>query len=142
MGKLLWTEFVWTDDYNIGIKIIDEQHQQFFGVANSIIRSLGGETSQGALLALLGELRNYASYHMGLEEDYFDKFDYKDASNHIAAHNEYRKRIGEFFDQVRNEKTDIKKLAGDIASYSADWLMNHILKVDKKYTVFFHEHGL
>ncbi|MEK7574514.1 MAG: bacteriohemerythrin [Patescibacteria group bacterium] len=142
MDKLLWTEFVWTDEYSVGIKVIDEQHRQFFGIANSIIRSLGAKISRGALLASLGELGDYAFYHLGTEESYFDKFEYKDAPSHVAAHDQYRKKIGEFFDQTKNKKTDIKKLAGEMASYSSDWLMNHISLVDKKYTVFFKEHGL
>jgi hemerythrin len=34
------------------------------------------------------------------------------------------------------------KLAETAAAYSIGWLSNHILILDKKYTVFFEEHGV
>jgi len=34
-------QFIWTQDYSVGIKEIDEQHQHFFGVANAIVENSG-----------------------------------------------------------------------------------------------------
>jgi hemerythrin len=37
---------------------------------------------------------------------------------------------------------DIKKIMNEAASYSGEWLMKHILVMDKKYTKFLQEHGV
>jgi hemerythrin len=43
---------------------------------------------------------------------------------------------------VQDPKSDLAKLVDEVAAYSIYWLSNHILLMDKKYTVFFEEHGI
>lgn len=123
--------------------MIDEQHQHFFEIANKIIDFTGTQSPQKEnLLAMLKELGDYAFYHFGAEEEYFDKFRYEDTPFHIAEHNKYREKIKDYFARAKNEEVNIKELIEEVASYSNDWLAQHIMTRDKKYTKFFNEHGL
>ncbi len=138
MGK-----FNWTEEYSVGIKAIDEQHQHFFEIANKVIDLANQENlSKDEAIKALTELGDYGFYHFSTEEGYFDKFSYQEAPLHIDAHNKYREAVSKYFEDIKKEGADVKKLAKDMASYSSEWLSNHILSMDKKYTKFFNEHGL
>ncbi len=136
-------KFVWTDEYGVGIQIIDEQHRHFFEIVNKIFALADNEQStKEELFFLASELGNYAMYHLGTEEEYFDKFKYPDAILHVSSHNQYREMIKKYLDRAKNEEAGVKKLVEEVASFSGNWLSHHILEVDKKYTKFFNEHGL
>lgn len=136
-------KFIWTDKYSIGIREIDEQHQHFFGIANGIIDLTEKENiAKEEIFKALEELGNYAFYHFGTEESYFDKFNYPDAPLHIDAHNKYRETINKYLEDIRKGGIDVKKMAQETASYSSEWLSRHILVVDIQYTKFFKEHGV
>jgi len=87
-------QFVWKDEYSVGVKLINEQHQRFFEIANSVMAfSEEGNPDPERLLALLGELENYAFYHLSTEEEYFREFRYEDAALHISVHNLFRETM-------------------------------------------------
>jgi len=135
-------KFIWTIEYSVGVESIDEQHQHFFDIANKILELVDSESSEGRVLfESLEELGNYAFYHLKTEEDYFDKFNFALAQEHVDAHNLYRKKVNEMMDRARKGE-DIKKIMKEAASYSGEWLLNHILVMDKKYTKFLQEHGV
>ena len=139
-------KFIWTEKYGVGIQLIDEQHKHFFEIVNKIL-DLVDKESKGSLTRrnvsdLLDELGNYALYHLGTEEGYFDALNYPDVILHISSHNKYRETIKKYLNRVIDEKEDVKKLLEEAASYSGNWLSQHILETDKKYTIFFNEHGL
>ncbi|MEK7110562.1 MAG: bacteriohemerythrin [Patescibacteria group bacterium] len=135
--------FIWDGTCSVGVESIDEQHRYFFEIANKILDLAEKETiAREDVLILLGELGDYAFYHLGTEEKYFGEFGYEDAPAHIAAHNEYRKTVEHYLEETKGEKADAKKLAVEMASYSGEWLMRHIMVMDKKYTAVFHSHGL
>jgi hemerythrin-like metal-binding protein len=112
-------------------------------VANLLVKTALNEASaKEEIIALLGSLGDYAFYHLKTEEDYFDKFKYPDAAEHIAEHNKYRDQVKKYFDILKDEKADIKKMGKEAAIFSGNWLYHHILLVDTKYTKFFIEKGL
>ena len=136
-------KFIWTDEYGVGIELIDEQHKHFFEIVNKAFDFISKESiARRELSDLLDELGNYALYHLGTEEEYFDSLNYPDAILHITSHNKYREMIKKYLNRVRDEKEDMGKLIEEAASYSGNWLSQHILEVDKKYTIFFNERGL
>jgi len=136
-------KFVWKEEYSMGIPSIDEQHQHFFGITNQIIDLVeGGNPAREEIFSMAEKLGNYALYHLKTEEDYFDELSYPSAPDHVAAHNLYREQVAHYLEALRGAEGDTKELAEEIASYSIHWLSDHILLVDKKYTVFFREHGV
>lgn len=136
-------KFIWTENYSVGITLIDEQHRHFFEIANKIFDLINEKKSEKeALFAYCEELGDYAFYHLSTEEKFFDEFKYEDASKHRAAHDAFRAMAEKYLDDVRKATTDVTGLSENIASFSSDWLKKHILLMDKQYTTFFREHGL
>ncbi len=135
-------KFVWTQEYSVGIESIDEQHQHFFDIANKIMEMSDSNSSEGRdLFESLEELGNYAFYHLDTEENYFDEYNFEGKEEHVNAHNLFRKKVNEFMDRARKGE-DIKKIMNEAASYSGEWLLQHILIMDKKYTKFLVERGV
>ena len=135
---------MWSDEYSVGVEVIDEQHKHFFDIASRISQdALKPSLTKEGLEGLLGELGDYALYHLDTEEKYFDTLHYEEADAHKKAHDEFRETVGAYLEQIKDKDDEgARKFAQDIALYAADWLKAHILTVDKRYTKFFHEHGL
>lgn len=136
-------KFTWTKEYSVGVEEIDEQHQHFFALANEIIAlSEQADVQIRELLFKVTNLSSYAVYHLLTEENLFKRYNYPDATAHISAHNAYREKMKQFVAQAEKEGTDTKKLALEIAEFAGDWLMNHIIVMDKKYVDFMREVGI
>lgn len=136
-------KYIWTEKYSVGVKEIDEQHQHFFEMANEIIDvAEKTDVSVSELLFKITNLCNYAVYHLLTEENIFNRYHYPEAQEHVNAHNSYREKMKEFMAEVEKEGSDTKKLALEIAQFAGDWLMNHILGMDQKYSGFMHEKGI
>jgi hemerythrin len=136
-------KFVWTNDYNLNISIIDEQHQHFFEIVNRVYDLLEkGTNDRDEIIAIINELKDYAFYHLATEEKYFNQFAYADMVNHMKAHTMFRLKAEEYSDRINNENEDLGKLALEIDDFAKTWLSHHIIIADKKYAPFFKEHGL
>ena len=45
--------------------------------------------------------------------------------------------VQKFIDEAEKEGADVTNIAGEAAEFASEWLQNHILVEDKKYTDFF-----
>jgi hemerythrin-like metal-binding protein len=136
-------KFVWTPEYSVDVKEIDEQHKEFFNIINVLLEASESDSiSKEMLLMKIGLLGNYAAYHLGTEESLFDQFKYDGAVKHIEAHNMFRVKIKELITKAETESVNQKEIIQEAANFAGDWLLNHILIVDKQYSKFFNEHGL
>ena len=136
-------KFCWTEEFSVNVKEIDEQHQEFIRIANSLIDLADSEIfNKEEALIKTGQLGSYAFYHLEAEEEMFAKTGYPEADEHVRIHNMFREKVNEFMNQIRDDKSDKKILSKEMAIFAGSWLLNHILGIDKKYTKFFNEHGL
>lgn len=136
-------KFEWKEEYNLGINKIDEQHQNFFIIANKASELADKpDASREELVTIIGELLNYSLYHLSTEEELFYSLSYPDKEPHIEAHNAFRIKSGQFIGQTAEEETSMNDLASDVSNFVINWLTGHILVVDKKYASFFKEHGI
>ena len=136
-------KFVWTDEYSVGVVEIDEQHKKFLDICNSLLELEEGEsfTSEEAL-EKVEELSHYAVYHLSTEERDFEIAKYPGALEHIGVHDKFRIKVKYFENQIKDPTQDKKAILKEMAEFTGGWLMNHILKMDKKYSECFHEHGI
>ena len=135
--------FVWTKKYSVGIQELDEQHRQFLAIVNEVLDVASIKNiSRVSLLATLDKFLNYALYHLATEEDHFARFDCP-PPGHIEAHDNFRAKFKELYMKAREGDDATRHLCAEVAArFAGQWLLDHILFMDKKYTECFHEHGL
>ncbi len=130
---------LWSDEFKIGIKIIDEQHEYFFSVLSRVIDSVGLPESKEKIDEIFKEIEKYMTVHFLTEEKYFKKFNYKGAKKHIEQHEKFKKKIQEIRRQYYNDQITS---SFNLTDFLEDWLIKHLDGMDKKYVKYFHDHGL
>jgi hemerythrin len=60
----------------------------------------------------------------------------------MLLHDVLRRRVEEAIFAARELDGDVVKLSAELATFCWEWMLNHILTEDKKYTKCFNEHGL
>jgi hemerythrin len=136
-------KFIWTEEYNLGVGIIDEQHQHFFVIVNRIYDLLEKEKEdKEEMINIVKELIDYAFFHLSTEEKYFNQFAYADIAKHMKAHSMFREKSAEYLEKVNAPDAALRTLLLEISDFAKTWLSHHILEVDKAYAPFFKAHGL
>ena len=135
-------KFVWTKEYELDIKIFDNQHKHFFEIVNRVYDLLGKEgDTREEMKKIIHELVEYGYMHLDTEEKYFKQFNYPDMINHIEHHKMFKERTAEYLNMVENSSiNNLADLTLDIADFSKEWLSNHILIEDKMYVPFSKTH--
>lgn len=131
MELIIWNESLSTD-----IPLIDEQHKKLIDKINKFYECVHETHSNCNLELLLDSLIDYAYYHFDTEERFFDKYTYPDKDLHKSEHKDFKNKINEYFDRLIDSK---ECLAMEILTYLNNWLIRHIMNVDKNYTDFLKE---
>jgi hemerythrin len=126
-------------EYIFGIKEIDEQHQAFIALLEKVYDSLLKMEGAKVIVNNLTELINYAKMHFETEEKYFDEFHYDGALEHKAEHVKLAEQAVAFKEGFKNGTL---KDPFAVVDFMEDWLIHHLLEMDKKYVACFKEHGL
>lgn len=131
MGKIEWIEA-----FSVNHAEIDEQHKKWIEIYNTMTESLGqtnipkaGELARRALHAMY----DYARYHFEYEKEYMEKIEYPDVVKHIRKHKDLEFMV---YDMIRKEEEGFIILNSELVKIIKDWLLNHILTEDKKYSLF------
>lgn len=131
--------FKWSDDYNLGIKEIDAQHQHFVTILDSVYASILNSSSREEQEKLLDSLVDYTVVHFQTEEKYFDLFNFSGSLEHKEEHHKLKEQVFLFQKEFKNGD---KELSYDLIDFLEDWLVNHLTGMDKKYVECFRENGL
>ncbi len=131
----------WTQDYSVGVKEIDLQHQHFVDLMNQAYEAIYRNEPKEKILSLVEEIFSHGAIHFHTEEGYFDKFQYPYAEMHKEAHKNLLEQTSVFKSKIGSE-IDYKKEVSNLIDFLENWLVEHMLTHDKKYTKFFNDNGL
>ena len=115
------------------MNLIDEQHMILVNLLNEASEKLSSDNSQALLLQITQDLLAYALYHFETEEALMLRYDYKHADEitmqrHLKEHRDFSQQVLALREQLQaGKKVDSSKLI----SFLRQWLLNHILKIDK-----------
>ena len=117
----------WSEKYEIGHDVIDQQHRYLVGLINRLHkgRDLGWTPMSSA--EILDELQGYCVFHFKEEENLFLASDYPDKEIHIDQHRGFILKYLDFEKYVRKEG----EIPDELFDYLKKWLQNHILNVDQ-----------
>ena len=122
----------WDDSYSLELPEIDAQHRTLLELINSLWQAIVTQTSAEHLLPHVEALDRYTLTHFAEEEQFMLASGYPRLEEHRAAHRSFEQRIA-------GEKAIV--LDGgfvrlDLVRFLNDWLINHILVVDKDYAQY------
>ena len=133
------SNYTWNEDYNTGVKFIDEQHRYFFNIINSLKENLKAGVDKDSASRIFFSLAHYAEHFLIQEEIYFKDYSFPGIKEHKNLHKEFIRRVIQF--QVDYEK-DVGETCRTMLAYLEEWFENHLLNYDKEAVKYFREKGL
>jgi len=122
-----------TDDYLIGIDLIDREHRELFHIvdkANRLVKAYDTLSGYDRILEILNELKAYTVEHFRDEEEYMESIHYEGLDAQRRAHKAFIDKL-ENIDYKEIEENPQKSLQ-QLLEFLLGWLINHILYTDKK----------
>ena len=112
--------FTFTDDYKIGIKQIDEEHEQLVALINGTEKMLAENNTELHVLAknFQKKLKEYAQTHFTHEEHYMELHDDPELPLQKKEHMAFINKVAAF--QV--DETITEKDLEDMMQFMARWL--------------------
>jgi hemerythrin-like metal-binding protein len=133
---------LWEDEFELGIKEIDEQHKKMLGIINKLydIFESQKQEDQKVIDTIIHEMADYATYHFATEEKYLQLFGYEKIEEHVAIHNQYRTKIEDW--HKRYDEGRDKLVFFEITNFLHDWWTWHINNTDRDYVSFLKANGM
>ena len=124
--------FQWKDEYNINIEEIDNQHKKLFSIGRRLHRCTMEEVDvkKEDIDRILKELKDYVVFHFDTEERLMMENDYLHYQSHKNEHEFFKKEVERL--ENRTEAVNEEELLKEILNFVFTWILNHILKVDKR----------
>ncbi len=118
----------WSESYNIGIDVIDNQHRQILDYINALEKIISGG-QRDKIKEVLDDLIDYTQSHFSFEENLLQQVNYQYLPSHKGIHELFVKRLNDCrhkFDRGESVENDLYRLL-------SKWLINHIQHDDQDY---------
>ena len=131
--------FEWKDTYSVKVGVFDKQHRILIDTLNELHEAMLARKSDAILSEIIKTLINYTNFHFSFEENYMKNYNYPGYADQKKSHDNFVARVKDFQQQLAEGKL---MLSMEIMNFLKDWLKNHIMVTDKKYSSFFNEKGI
>lgn len=129
----------WNEEMSVGVLELDGHHKKLLEMINELAVAIRQRRGKKQVEDLIDELVDYTEYHFNLEHEYFHKFGYVDTVEHMNQHTAFVNKIRETNEKLKTGKC---LLSINVLYFLKDWLVNHIMKVDKEYSELFQSKGI
>lgn len=128
----------WTEDLSVGIEKIDRQHQELFSRISRLVEAIKQHRCKEEIDNTIKFLDDYAREHFAEEEKYMEESSYEGLAAHKSHHARYLENIAELkkeaaLPRIKGSSYDLSVTANQIV---VDWIVDHILKLDKRFGAF------
>ena len=125
--------YAFSDEYLTGISFIDKEHKELFriiGEVNDLVKDEMKPDKYDGIVDLLEQLKDYTEYHFRDEEEHMKAVNYAGLEIQKLQHEAFIDRLCEvnLSDVDEGQQEYLEELLG----FLTGWLINHILKMDKK----------
>ncbi len=125
----------WTEDLSVGVDEIDNQHKVLFSRINNLVTAIKQHRCKDEIDNTIRFLEEYAATHFAYEEKYMQDSHYPEYPRHKAHHARYLEHLSELKKEaaaprVKGGSYDLSVTANQMV---VDWIIDHIMKVDRKF---------
>ncbi|MGZ4982048.1 MAG: bacteriohemerythrin [Methylobacter sp.] len=124
--------FPWNKNFEVGVSLIDEQHQKLVELLNVLAGHLAYQSDVPTLNTVFNDLAEYAIYHFQAEERIWHAFFPEDAWE--TKHKEDHRRFLTTVNRIMAGKTarPLDEVIEEILTFLTQWLAFHILDTDMR----------
>jgi len=129
----------WSGKYSVGVKNLDEQHKEVINLLNELHAAMLKGQAQNVAGTLLPKIQRHAREHFSTEERLMESTRFSGLAEHRAEHQALLARVDTC--AARHKQGD-SAVYMELLNFMRDWLINHMQKMDQKYTAWLNEHGV
>jgi methyl-accepting chemotaxis protein len=130
-----YNQFIsWNEQLSVKIDEFDEHHKELIRLIQQLYEGMESGHGDDFLRETLKELIDYTDYHFAAEEANFKKYGYPETDEHIAQHQALLKKARTLYREFEEGRS---VLSNEVLDFLQDWVMNHIMKTDTRYSQFF-----
>lgn len=129
----------WDQSYSVQVQRLDAEHQQLFAIINQLYDGMKAGRGSQVMQDVLQKLLCYTEQHFSGEETLLRQANYADLVAHMAKHREFTARIRDFSTQYASGAV---ALSVEILDYLKNWLSQHIMATDQRYSSTLNAFGI
>jgi|TARA_Y100000310_G_C20681205_1_gene816069 hemerythrin len=129
----------WSDEFNMGVGLFDQQHKALLHLVNRLIDSSGVSDDQAIVADVMAELLRLAYDHFDYEEKFMVQYGYPDYEAHKKQHLDFIHKT-----QALSEAAQLRVhgVPEWLLIHVRKWFGEHIREEDMKYKTFLKESGM
>ena len=124
-------QFTWTSSFEIGDRIIDNQHKELINVTNALLAACSQGQGHNKLMDTVKFLADYAIKHFNSEEKLQQAIKYPGYLSHKKLHDDFKNTVNDALGQLKAQGANIV-LVTKISTLVGNWLVSHIKNEDAK----------
>jgi hemerythrin len=121
---------MWTDDLSVGVKDIDQQHQELFKRINMLMDAMWEGKGKDEVGNLMNFLAEYVVVHFADEEALMESSEYPGLEGHRKIHQDFVRSIDGTKKRFDEDEVNTDFVVG-VLDETCRWLREHIGKTDK-----------
>ena len=118
-------KFVWTEDFSVGVPLMDEQHKKLIDLINAVADT----NVPGRVFDSIMRMYSYADEHFRNEEALMRRIGYAGIDEQIRMHKSFSAKAVEFAGRDFTKGVTQQ----EVFTFLRNWLTEHILKLDMAY---------
>lgn len=131
--------FTWNSSYSVSVEQFDTEHQKLFALVNELNDAMRAGQGRFVLRIVLDSLIAYTNQHFAAEERAMKATRFPGYEAHAEEHRRLTEQVNDFAKQFEAGETSITI---DVLYFLRDWLLNHIVTTDKKYSQHLKNYGM
>ncbi len=128
-------KLVWQDELSVGIAEVDEDHKRFIQLVNDLNEAIAGKKGLTEIRRRMQLIMEDADLHFAHEERLFREWNYPDADDHAAKHEEVRQQCRKILGQFSDQSFETEWIAAGLQVKKI--LVAHLLTADMKYRDYY-----
>lgn len=125
------TAINWSEEYSVGVHIIDADHKMLIDLINQCSTAVSEGHDHAKVDKVLAALYEYTDFHFIREEALMKACEYADLDQHREVHDKLRGQVRDIRDKHATNPTDA--MDDEVMTFLTEWLTKHILGHDKRY---------
>jgi hemerythrin-like metal-binding protein len=124
----------------IGIVALDNQHAHYHGLIDQFTDlCMEIDVDLSEVNNFFSQIIDYSIEHFDAEEFFMRSIDYPDYSVHVGHHDEFRSKLEELSEKLKNIK-NVSEFAENTIDWVDNWFFMHIAKDDMKLAEYYKSH--